>query len=221
MFSPSVILRPALTLRRGFFYRVAGKRLLDIAACLALAPFVLPIIALAWLAARLQGGPAFFAQERVGQGGATFRCYKLRTMVPDAEARLARLCARDPRLAAEWRTYQKLRDDPRVTPLGRLLRRTSLDELPQLWNVLRGDMSLVGPRPFTIEQESLYRAAGGSHYYSLRPGLTGPWQVSARGKTTFAERVRFDRAYSAALSPRTDLRLLLRTVRVVLRANGH
>jgi lipopolysaccharide/colanic/teichoic acid biosynthesis glycosyltransferase len=138
-------------------------------------------------------------------------------MVPGAEARLAAHLAADPAARAEWDRSQKLREDPRVTPLGRLLRRSSLDELPQLWNVLAGDMSLVGPRPMMPCQQALYP---GEAYYRLRPGLTGPWQVSDRHASAFADRARFDRDYEQALSLATDLRILAATLRAVLRGTG-
>ena len=139
---------------------------------------------------------------------------KIRTMEPGAEAALARHLAADPAARREWDATQKLRPDPRITPLGRVLRKTSLDELPQLWNVLAGDMSLVGPRPMMPAQRALYpgRAA-----FALRPGLTGPWQVSARNDTGFAARAGFDADYLAGLSLGRDLAILWRTLAVVLR----
>jgi lipopolysaccharide/colanic/teichoic acid biosynthesis glycosyltransferase len=142
-------------------------------------------------------------------------------MVPDAEASLTRLLAADAGLAAEWARDQKLAHDPRITLLGRFLRRTSLDELPQLWNVLTGEMSLVGPRPFLPEQESLYADGGrDAPYYLLRPGITGLWQVSRRNAGTFAERSDFDGRYAARVSLIGDLAILLATIRIVLRATG-
>jgi len=170
------------------------------------------------LAVLLQGGRPFYRQDRVGQGGRIFRLWKLRTMVPDAEARLEAHLAASPEARAEWDHCQKLKDDPRITPLGRLLRRSSMDELPQLWNVLRGDMSLVGPRPMMPCQQPLYP---GQAYYALRPGITGPWQVSARNESGFADRARYDADYLSRVSFATDLRLLAATVRVVLRSTGH
>ena len=127
-------------------------------------------------------------------------------MVIDADQRLAAHLAADPALRAEWDETQKLKNDPRITAVGRLLRKTSLDELPQLWNVLKGDMSLVGPRPMMPEQRALYP---GRAYYSMRPGLTGPWQVSDRNETSFAGRAEFDAAYARRMSLRTDLVILL------------
>ncbi|HSF64003.1 MAG TPA: sugar transferase [Paracoccaceae bacterium] len=198
-------------------YRRRFKRLLDVAAVVLAAPIVLPIVAGLALAVRQDGGGAFYSQPRIGRGGHTFRIWKLRTMVPDADARLAAHLAADPAARAEWAATQKLRDDPRVTPVGRLLRRTSLDELPQLWNVLRGDMSLVGPRPMMPDQLRLYP---GTAYFRLRPGITGSWQVSARNQSTFAARADYDATYDRDLSLATDAAILLRTVGVVLRGTG-
>ncbi len=139
-------------------------------------------------------------------------------MVPDAEMRLQACLAEDPKARAEWDATQKLKDDPRVTRMGRFLRKSSLDELPQLWNVLRGDMSLVGPRPMMLSQRAMYP---GTAYYALRPGITGFWQVSERNDCEFAQRARFDADYQSRVSFLVDLTILMRTVRVVLRATGY
>lgn len=201
------------------YYRV-GKRALDIAISVFLLPFLLPVIAVTWLVIRKDGGAAIFAQPRVGRGGQVYTCYKFRTMVPDAERVLEQMCANRPEIAAEWHKYQKLTHDPRITPIGRVLRKTSLDELPQIMNVLRGDMSLVGPRPFLPAQRQIYDDLGGHAYYRLRPGVTGLWQIFSRHDTTFASRVRFDEAYGANLSPMADLGLIVHTAKVVLTRTG-
>ena len=138
----------------------------------------------------------------------------------DAEARLAEMCATDPIIAAEWHRDQKLRIDPRITKVGCFLRRSSLDELPQLFNVLRGEMSIVGPRPFLPSQEELYRRAGGRAYYAMRPGITGSWQVAGRGDTRFVDRVGFDDDYHSRLSFKEDMMILLKTVSVVIKSTG-
>lgn len=197
-----------------------GKRLFDIVFALCLLPIIAPLIALLWVLVRLDGGPGFFAHQRVGQGGRTFACWKLRTMVPDAERRLHEHLAADSEIAREWFHAQKLKEDPRITPLGVLLRKTSMDELPQLWNILAGEMSFVGPRPFTQDQLPLYVAFGGAAYFQLRPGITGPWQVFGRSATRFIDRVQFDEAYSRACSFLGDLALMLSTVKVVLKMTG-
>lgn len=202
-------------------YRTRGKRVLDIALVVLALPVALPVLALAWALARIEGGTGLYGQPRIGRGGHVFLCWKIRTMCTDADARLARLIDADPAVAAEWTTTQKLRHDPRITRLGRILRRTSLDELPQLWNVLTGEMSLIGPRPFTPDQKALYdRMPNAAAYYELRPGLTGLWQVEGRGCSTFAERARFDDRYAATVSLTGDLQIILRTIGAVLRATG-
>ncbi|APO88295.1 exopolysaccharide biosynthesis protein [Donghicola sp. JL3646] len=183
-------------------------------------PIVVPVIAVLALIIRRDGGPAFFVQPRVGLHGHVFPCFKLRTMHVDAETRLAEMCAADPIIAAEWHRDQKLRIDPRITKFGCFLRRSSLDELPQLFNVLRGEMSVVGPRPFLPSQEDLYRQAGGRAYYAMRPGITGSWQVAGRGDTRFVDRVGFDDDYHSRLSLKEDLLILLKTVSVVIKSTG-
>lgn len=203
--------------RAGGLYDRGIKRALDILLVLASAPFSLPLILLVAALAALDGHNPFFLQTRLGRGGGRFRMIKIRTMVPDAEARLQALLAADPDAAREWAAYQKLRRDPRIAPLGRVLRAASLDELPQLMNVLAGHMSLVGPRPMLPEQRALYP---GTAYEGLRPGLTGLWQTEARNHATFAERARFDSSYAASLSLATDMRILARTVRAVVQLPG-
>jgi exopolysaccharide production protein ExoY len=193
-----------------------GKRALDIVGALGLAalfaPFMFALTVWLWLAG---GGVVLFAQERIGRGGRRFTCYKFATMVPRAEQMLAELLEQRPDLRAEWARDHKLRNDPRVTRLGRFLRRTSLDELPQLWNVLKADMSLVGPRPIVRQEIVKYRRAIG-HYLSVKPGITGLWQVSGRNNTTYRRRLALDRVYAGRSSFVLDVAILLRTVRVVL-----
>ncbi|WP_217360458.1 sugar transferase [Aliiroseovarius crassostreae] len=202
-------------------YRAIGKRGFDILLALFLLPVLAPIIALFILLIRRDGGPGLYSQERIGLKGQRFRCWKLRTMVQDAEQRLEELCALDTGIAREWREKQKLENDPRITPIGHFLRATSLDELPQIFNVLLGDMSFVGPRPFMASQEPLYREAGGTAYFSLRPGITGPWQVAARGQSDFLDRIHFDQNYLEQHSLGYDLKLMLQTVGVVVQRTGH
>jgi lipopolysaccharide/colanic/teichoic acid biosynthesis glycosyltransferase len=194
------------------------KRVFDITAVLLALPIVLPVILGLALLVRRDGGPAFYSQNRIGRNGRVFRFWKLRSMTVDAEGQLAAHLAADPAARDEWEHTQKLRDDPRVTPVGRILRKTSLDELPQLWNVLRGDMSLVGPRPIMPEQRDLYP---GRAYFELRPGLTGFWQIGERNHAAFATRAAYDTQYARNLSLLTDLLVLLATVRVVLRGTGY
>ncbi|MEM7642015.1 MAG: sugar transferase [Pseudomonadota bacterium] len=206
-------------------YRRGAKRAFELALVIAAAPFWMAIILISALLVACDGHLPFYTQLRIGRSGRIFRMWKLRSMVPDAEARLQAHLAADPKARAEWDALQKLKDDPRITPVGRVLRKTSIDELPQLWNVLVGDMSLVGPRPMMfgprpmmVSQRELYH---GANYYALRPGLTGFWQISDRNECGFRDRVRFDDAYERAVSLRTDLVVLWRTVAVVLRGTGY
>ncbi len=195
------------------------KRIYDFEVAIAAIGLLLPVMVLIALAVKLTSrGPILFAHTRIGLQGREFRCLKFRTMAVDAEERLAELL-RDPVHAAEFRENHKLRKDPRVTPLGRFLRASSLDELPQFFNVLAGHMSVVGPRPIVHEELERYGDAA-AHYLSVRPGVTGPWQVSGRSDTTFAQRVAMDRAYVESLSLRSDLRVTAATVGVMLRRVG-
>ena len=194
------------------------KRAFDAVAVLISLPFILPIVALFAILIRRDGGPAFYCQDRVGRDGKIFRFWKLRSMVPDAEAHLVDYLSAHPEARAEWDATQKLKSDPRITRVGRFIRKTSLDELPQLWNVLRGDMSLVGPRPMLPEQRALYP---GRAYFDLRPGITGFWQIGDRNNTTFSARAVHDTKYASSLSFTTDLAVLLLTARTVMRCTGY
>lgn len=195
------------------------KRLADVviaaAALVAAAPlFVLIII----LIKVTSPGPAIFAHTRVGFEGRPFRCYKFRTMIADAEAFLAEYLAGDSAAARQWRECQKLSNDPRVTPIGHLLRKSSLDELPQLFNILKGDMSFVGPRPI-VSEELVHYGPHVEEYFRARPGLTGLWQVTGRSTTDYARRVSLDVQYIRTWSIWTDLIILCRTTVAVLRFN--
>jgi exopolysaccharide production protein ExoY len=173
----------------------------------------------AWRIWRVDGSPVLYGGWRVGRGGRLFRCLKFRTMVLDAQPALERLLREDPAARAQWEREQKLDDDPRVTPVGRFLRRSSLDELPQLFNVLRGDMALVGPRPITVPELERYGAARW-HYLNVRPGMTGLWQVSGRSDVSYPQRVQLDRSYVEQRTLVGDVQILLRTVKVVLGHDG-
>jgi len=200
-------------------YQDFFKRFLDVTLVVLSAPFVLPLIMLlAVLVALLTGGRPFYTQLRIGKNGTPFRMWKLRTMVKNADGELETYLQQNPGAQAEWDATQKLKQDPRITKIGRVLRKSSLDELPQLFNVFNGTMSLVGPRPMMVEQERIYP---GDAYYALRPGITGLWQISDRNNCRFEDRVSYDDTYSSTLSLKTDLRILCQTVGVVLRATGH
>lgn len=210
--------RDVLGLRlRGGVYFAVGKRLLDLVLVIAAAPFWVPIVAILAAFVARDGGKALYKQYRVGKGGRIFTMWKLRSMVANADQTLETYLDQNADARAEWDKTQKLRDDPRVTLFGRILRKTSLDELPQLWNVLKGDMSLVGPRPMMLEQRAIYP---GLAYYRLRPGITGNWQITDRNKSTFVARAEFDREYASKLSLGGDLGILAKTVGVVLKGTG-
>lgn len=197
-----------------------GKRLFDLSAAslglLAAAPLFLGIACLV----AIDGGPIFFGHWRVGRNGLSFPCYKFRTMMPGAELCLAEYLELHPQAAAEWREGHKLSADPRITGIGRFLRRTSLDELPQLWNVVRGDMSLVGPRPVTEAEIAAHYGAFAPLYMAVRPGITGLWQITGRNALSYEARVEIDAHYVMVRSFLTDLVILARTIAVVFRRDG-
>jgi exopolysaccharide production protein ExoY len=211
---------PTRSIVRETFYTRHGKRALDVALALTLLPLLLPVMAVIALG-MVHRGHALFVQERVGRGGKRFTIYKFRTMRVDAEAFLKELCASDPAIAREWEQNQRLDPDPRVTQLGKWLRRTKLDELPQIWNILRGDMSFVGPRPFLPSQQPIYDACDDADaYYALRPGVTGPWQLDRERDKRFVVRARYDAAYARDTSAAADCAFLLRTAVVPLKLSG-
>lgn len=197
----------------------AAKRGFDCAIAALLLIVLLPFLAIVVALIAMAGGPVFFGHSRVGRDGAIFPCLKFRTMFPDAEARLQELLANNSARATEWAAHRKLDHDPRITPIGRFLRATSLDELPQLINVLRGEMSIVGPRPVTDDELLRYGVCARA-YKSVRPGITGPWQVSGRNDIGYRERVRLDEAYAREWRIGSDLLLVLRTPYAVLSQRG-
>lgn len=188
-----------------------------VAACL-LAIVSIPLLLIV-LIIRLDGGPALYAHKRIGAGGRTFKCLKFRTMVPDSERVLAEVLAKDSAMAAQWLATRKLTNDPRVTRVGRFLRNSSLDELPQLINVLRLEMSLVGPRPIVESEIPLY-GEGFTQYCAVRPGMTGLWQVSGRSDISYEKRVQLDTWYVDNWSFGHDMIVLLRTIPAVLGGEG-
>ena len=196
------------------------KRIFDLIAASLLVIALSPLLLfLAWRIHAEDKGPVFFLQERIGRDGKPFMCLKFRSMVLDAEARLTEYLQSHPEIASEYERNYKLRNDPRVTRIGRLLRRASLDELPQLFNVLKGQMSLVGPRP--LLNRELHRYGDSIHLYTqVKPGITGLWQVSGRSETTFADRADLDAWYVKNWSLWYDIVILLRTVKVVFARNG-
>lgn len=189
---------------------------LALVALIFLAPLMLVVAALVYF---YDPGPIFFAHRRIGRGGQSFPCLKFRTMVVDADVRLKKLLDTDPVARAEWELDHKLRDDPRVIGIGRFMRKTSLDELPQLFNVLRGEMSLVGPRPIVSGEVSRYGRYF-QHYCEMRPGITGLWQISGRNDVSYRRRVAFDVAYCRARSTGMNVKIIALTVPSVLMQKG-
>jgi lipopolysaccharide/colanic/teichoic acid biosynthesis glycosyltransferase len=201
----------------GASYRL--RLLIDRLFALAILVVLSPLMVVLASVIRLDGGPATFAHYRVGRGGRLFRCIKFRTMRQDADRVLRDFLARDAVLRAEWQRDHKLANDPRVTAFGRWLRRSSLDELPQLLNVLRGDMALVGPRPITVDELRRYGLARW-HYLSVLPGVTGLWQVSGRNGVTYERRVELDELYVRRRSVWLDCKILLKTAAVMITQKG-
>lgn len=208
------------TRKRGTFYAARGKRLCDLTFAIVLAPLLmLPILILA-LMVRQDGGPAFFGHRRVGKGGKEFKCLKLRTMRSDAELFLEEYLAENFEARLEWEENFKLCNDPRITRLGKFLRKTSLDELPQIFNVLRGEMSFVGPRPVPHRELQEYGSSR-SHYVAGRPGITGLWQVSGRNTLDYQTRVQLDVKYRRNENFITDTSILIKTPLSLIKFSGH
>ncbi|PLP97451.1 sugar transferase [Cupriavidus pauculus] len=200
-------------------YGQAAKRAFDVGAALVLLLLLSPLMLTVALLVMRDGGPCVFGHTRVGMGGRKFSCLKFRSMVRDADAVLKELLASDPVARAEWEKDFKLRNDVRVTALGRFIRKTSIDELPQLWNVVRGDMSLVGPRP-VVEKELERYGESASYYLRVLPGITGLWQVSGRNDADYDKRVTLDVAYVRNWTFAGDIVILFKTIGVVIHGRG-
>ena len=202
------------------FWNLAIKRFLDLLFVSLGGLIILPFLLLIALAVKLSSrGPVLYGHKRVGLNGKHFMAYKFRTMETDAEKKLEVLLDADPRLREEWEESHKLKDDPRVTKIGKILRRTSFDEFPQLINILKGEMSLVGPRPVTKPELKKY-GENARRILSVKPGLTGLWQVSGRSDTDYAERVSYDLYYIQSWSVWLDLWILYRTPRTIFKGKG-
>ena len=220
-YSANGLVSKALSVESGRRYPKL-KRVVDVvgasAALLFFAPFLLLVAAAIVMA---DGFPVLYRHNRVGRDGRVFGCLKFRSMVRDSEQRLADHLASDPEARVEWARTRKLRNDPRIIPIGRFLRKTSLDELPQLINVLRGDMSLVGPRPVVADElNSYYDDEGRRAYCSVRPGITGLWQVSGRSDVDYVQRVALDSQYANSYSMGGDIVIVMRTLGVLLWRTG-
>ena len=199
------------------------KRAVDVVACSIVVLAFAPLIAFLIVLVSLDGGPAFYSQKRIGRNGAIFPCWKFRTMVEDADRVLERLLAEDAALRMEFQRFRTLKDDPRVTWVGKFLRRYSLDELPQIFNVLRGDMSLVGPRPRPISEMLYFESVMpefNNAYLSVKPGLTGLWQISGRNHLTIEEKAELDARYARDWSVRGDFAIILATFPIVFSGHG-
>lgn len=197
------------------------KRAFDIIFSLVLLFFLLPLMLIIALIVKLTShGPMFFSHNRVGRGGRLFKCYKFRTMYEDAEERQSQLIASCETLRDEWKYQRKFKRDPRITFIGKFLRKTSLDELPQFWNVLKGDLSVVGPRPVVVEEVVEYFGKKAEKILSIRPGITGLWQVSGRSDLCYTKRMQYDEQYVDENSMILDLKLIFKTLPVVIFSQG-
>ena len=198
----------------------ALKRLVDVLLAATVLALTAPLLIVIWMTIRLSSpGPVIFRHRRIGSKGKYFDCYKFRTMVHDADQLLESVLSKDPSLRAEFEETHKLKDDPRVTRIGEILRKTSLDEFPQFWNVLKGDMSIVGPRPIVTEEVEKY-GRWLPVILAVRPGITGLWQVSGRNDTTYAERIALDRGYVLTRTIAADLSIMAKTPTVMVKRNG-
>ncbi len=211
---------PACQTRAPQTIALALKRAVDFIGALIIALLIAPVLALcAAVVYFTSPGPVLFRHKRLGRAGKEFGVWKFRTMCMDPERILFSHLEKNPEARLEWNRSQKLTNDPRVTAVGRILRRFSLDELPQLWNVMKGEMSLIGPRPIVRVEVEKYGEAI-SAYYAVRPGMTGLWQVSGRSDTTYSQRVQLDRQYAEQWSPSLDLSIFLKTFRVLVTGSG-
>ncbi len=196
------------------------KRGMDIVLAASVLLFTAPLLAFVALLIKLgDGGPIFYGHLRCGRNGQLFSCLKLRTMRVDAAERLEEMLENDPFAAEQWRTYRKLRNDPRITPIGHILRKTSIDELPQLINILRGDMSVIGPRPVTLEETERYGDDVG-FYKAMRPGVLGLWQVKGRNLLSYDQRVAYDIQYVRDWTVWMDIKILFMAIPVVFLGKG-
>ncbi|PJD98342.1 MAG: exopolysaccharide biosynthesis protein [Parachlamydia sp.] len=197
------------------------KRIFDIIFSLLALALCIPLFMVVGLVIKLSSkGPVFFSHERIGRGGKRFKCYKFRTMYPDAEARLSQMLACCSKTQEEWSHSRKLKQDPRITPIGSFLRKTSLDEFPQFWNVLKGDLSVVGPRPVVEAEITQHYGIKAQDILRLRPGITGLWQVSGRSDVSYDNRIMLDQKYIENQSILLDLKLIAKTIPAIFNSKG-
>lgn len=207
---------------RSSFYSRIGKRSLDIVITISAMVFLSPLIILCVAATAMDGKSPIFGHRRIGVNGREFKCWKIRSMVAGAEKRLQAYLEQNPEAQKEWNATRKLSNDPRITRFGQFIRKTSIDELPQLWNVLIGEMSIVGPRPVVQDElDQMYaRGLGRSSYLEMRPGITGLWQVSGRNQASYDDRVTYDIEYRQEYSFKKDLQIIARTFGAVINRTG-
>lgn len=199
----------------------ALKRTFDIVfSLIILLLSCLPMTVIALCVRFSSKGKIVYAHQRIGRGGKPFKCFKFRTMYPDADSRLKEILESCPDLKKEWAQTHKLKNDPRVTPIGKFLRRTSLDEFPQFWNVLKGDLSVVGPRPVVHYEVTQHLGPKAAKILSVRPGLTGLWQVSGRSDVSYANRIKMDEAYVDTHSMFLDLKIIVKTIPSMFASKG-
>lgn len=196
------------------------KKIIDIIGALIGCIFLVPLTLLIWIANIIvkDNGPVFYVQKRIGQNGKTFLMYKYRSMIVDADRKLKRYLLDNPEASAEFKKYRKLKDDPRITPIGKFIRKTSLDEFPQFINVLKGDMSLVGPRPY-LPRERRAMKNDYKEIIKVKPGLTGPWQVNGRSEISMEERIKMDVEYTKECSLLRDIKYLFKTILKIFKSD--
>ena len=217
----SLFLHSTANLRRWAIVHTPFKRIFDILFSVGVLIIASPLLFMISIIIALSSrGPIFYAQERIGRGGVTFKCFKFRSMYQDADKRLQEILNSDTTLLNEWKQTHKLKNDPRITPVGKFLRRTSLDELPQFWNVIKGDLSVVGPRPVVKEEILNHFGEKACTIFSVRPGITGLWQISGRSNTCYNRRIALDEAYVKERSVIQDMKIIALTIPRMISRNG-
>lgn len=215
---------PALALPQPLEFPIKhnpAKRIFDIFFSILVLVLTAPLMAFIALTVRFSSkGQIVYAHERIGRGGKPFRCFKFRTMYPDADVRLKEILENCPNLKQEWDQTHKLKDDPRVTVIGKFLRKTSLDEFPQFWNVFKGDLSVVGPRPMVSYEMKKHLGPKAAKILSIRPGLTGLWQVSGRSDTSYASRIKMDEQYVDSHTMIMDMKIIVKTIPSMFLSKG-
>lgn len=197
------------------------KRIFDILFSLLTLVLCIPLFLVVGIVIKLSSkGPIFFSHIRIGRGGRKFKCYKFRTMYPDAEERLTEILSRCTKTREEWENSHKIKQDPRITPIGSFLRKTSLDEFPQFWNVLKGDLSVVGPRPVVEAEITKHYGIKAMDILRFRPGITGPWQVSGRSDISYDNRIKLDQKYIENQSFFLDIKLIAKTIPAIFNSKG-